>query len=260
MPDAPAIHPAAACGFDAQAQAYARGRPDYPPALDAWLRDTLGLHAGRSVVDLGAGTGKFVPRLLATGARVTAIEPVAAMRAVLQADWPDVPALAGTAEAIPLPAASVDAVVCAQAFHWFANPTALAEIRRVLRPGGRLGLVWNVRDERVPWVARLTELVRPHEGDAPRYHRGDWRRLFPFEGFGPLHEAHFAHGHTGTPEQVIVERFLSVSFIAALPPAEHQAVAAQLRALIAGEPALAGHAAVTFPYDTAAFCCRRDDA
>ncbi len=149
------------------------------------------------------------------------------------------------------------AVVCAQAFHWFANAAATAEIARVVAPGGCLALVWNVRDESVPWVARLTELVRPYEGDAPRFHTGAWRRAFPAPGFEPLEEASFPHAHVGPPDVVIVERFLSVSFIAALPPDERAAVERRLRELIATEPALAGNERVAFPYRTVAFRARR---
>src|SRR5690606_37054894 len=103
--------------------------------------------------DLGAGTGKFVPRLLETGARVVAVEPVAAMRAEFARRHPGVELHGGSAEAIPLADASMDAVVCAQSFHWFATARALSGIRRVLVRGGVLGLAWNVRDETVPWVA-----------------------------------------------------------------------------------------------------------
>src|SRR5262249_26246894 len=149
------LHVAAATGFEAGADAYARGRPDYPEALDGWLRDMLGLGSGKAAMDLGAGTGKFTPRLLGTGATVMAVEPVDAMRARLAHDLPEVRALRGPAEAIPADDASFDAIVCAQAFHWFATPTALAEIRRVLKPGGTLGLVWNLRDFSVDWVAAL---------------------------------------------------------------------------------------------------------
>lgn len=251
------LHPAAATGFTSGADTYAKGRPDYPAALSAWLHGTLRLGPGRAVADLGAGTGKFTGLLAATGAAVTAIEPVDAMRARLAASLPGVTALAGSAEAIPLPDASLDAVVCAQAFHWFATPAALAEIRRVLKVGGRLGLVWNVRDEATPWVAALTRIMNAHEGDAPRYHTGAWRTVLPAEGFGPLHEDVFAHGHTGTPEQVILDRTLSVSFIAALPEAERAGVAESVRDLIARTPELAGRSEVTFPYRTHVYWCER---
>src|ERR1700754_5087682 len=122
------VHRSAADGYTANADSYVRGRPDYPPALAGWLTDTLGLKPGALVVDLGAGTGKFTPRLIATGASVIAIEPVATMRAKLAAALPEVEALEGTAQSIPLDDASVDAVVCAQSFHWFARHDALREI------------------------------------------------------------------------------------------------------------------------------------
>ncbi|BCM82162.1 class I SAM-dependent methyltransferase [Methylobacterium indicum] len=251
------LHPAAATGFASGAETYARGRPDYPGALGAWLRDTLRLGPGRRAADLGAGTGKFTRLIAATGAEVTAIEPVDAMRDRLAASVPGVTALAGSAEAMPLPDASLDALVCAQAFHWFSTPEALAEIRRVLKVGGRFGLVWNVRDDATPWVGELTAIMNAHEGDAPRYHTGAWRRLFPAEGFGPLHEDAFPHGHTGTPEQVILDRTLSVSFIAALPETERARVAHDVRTLIARTPDLDGRSEVTFPYRTHVYWCER---
>ncbi len=104
-----AIHQAAAQGFASQADTYARGRPEYPAEIDTWLRGTLGLSAGRTVLDLGAGTGRFTRRLVETGATVIAVEPVAQMRAQLAVALPSVQALEGSAEAIPLPDASVDA-------------------------------------------------------------------------------------------------------------------------------------------------------
>ncbi|WP_422775132.1 class I SAM-dependent methyltransferase, partial [Pseudomonas aeruginosa] len=166
-------------------------RPDYPPEIAAWLRETIGLHAGMTVIDLGAGTGKFTPRLLETGAQAIAVEPVPQMLEKLSAALPQVKTLAGTAEAIPLPDESVDAVVCAQSFHWFATPQALAEIRRILKPGGKLGLVWNMRDARVGWVRKLNQIVDRHEGDAPRFYTGEWPKFFPFKGFEPLQEQVF---------------------------------------------------------------------
>jgi SAM-dependent methyltransferase len=247
------IHQAAAEGYAVGADTYVRGRPDYPVEVGAWLRDSLGLEPSMTVLDLGAGTGKFTARLVATGARVIALEPVAAMRAKLVAAVQGVQALAGTAEAIPLPDASVDAVVCAQAFHWFANKAALDEIARVLKPGGRLGLIWNMRDARVSWVARLDAIVNAFERDTPRYYTGAWRRAFPHAGFGPLTETHFGLGHTGHPDDVIVQRVHSTSFIAALAPEAWAGVERQLRELIAATPALNGKTEVTVPYETAAF-------
>jgi SAM-dependent methyltransferase len=250
-----AIHHAAAEGYAADAESYVRGRPDYPPEVEAWLRDDLGLREGKTALDLGAGTGKFLPRLRATGARVIAVEPVAAMLAQLRAAHPDIEAREGTAEQIPLADGAVDAVICAQAFHWFATAAAVTEIRRVLRPGGVLGLIWNVRDESIAWVAALSRLMAPYEEGVPRYHRQEWRRLFPAPGFGQLQERHFHNSHRGPSERVILDRILSVSFIAALPAIERDKVAAGIRALIEASPELAGREEVAFPYDTAAFSC-----
>jgi SAM-dependent methyltransferase len=246
----PSIHHAAAEGFAAGADLYARGRPEYPDEISAWLRDGLGLHPGNVAIDLGAGSGKFTGSLLRTGASIIAVEPVPQMREKLARTWPDVPVVEGTAEAIPIPDGAVDAVVCAQAFHWFANAAALREIHRVLKPGGRLGLVWNRRDLSIEWVKELDAIIRRHQGDAPRYANGEWKRVFPFTGFGPMRTAHFRHDHTGTVENVIIDRARSTSFIAALPAEEEGRVVAELRSLIAATPELAGRDSVTMPYVT----------
>jgi SAM-dependent methyltransferase len=254
------IHHAAAGGYATAAASYVKGRPDYPPAVSAWLKDSLGLGPGASVLDLGAGTGKFTPRLLDTGAAVIAVEPVPAMLAKLAAALPQVTALAGTATAIPLPDAAVDAVVCAQAFHWFATPAALDEILRVLKPGGKLGLVWNLRDASVPWVARLDAIVNQAEGDTPRYYTGAWRQVFPHAGLTSLQESHFSHGHTGSPEDVLFNRVRSTSFIAALPPQERQRIDEAIGRLIASEAALQGRQTISVPYQTAAFVAQKQAA
>ena len=252
------MHEAAAKGFAKEALAYARGRPEYPVAVDQWLRDALQLDHTRTVVDLGAGTGKFTRRLLATGANIIAVEPVPQMLAQLTRILPNVAARSGTAENIPVNDAAVDAVVCAQSFHWFASKAALAEIHRVVKPGGHLGLIWNVRNESVDWCAAMTAIMESYQGDAPRYSSDEWRKLFPAEGFGPLREQRFRNGHTGHPEQVIVERVLSTSFIAALPRPQQLIVAARLRDLIAMTPALNRREEVTVPYQTVVYSCQRD--
>ena len=143
-----------ALGFDSTAAAYERGRPDYPPAAVEALVEALAIGPASTVVDLGAGTGKLTRLLVPTGARVVAVEPLAGMRAELATAVRGVEVLDGTAEAMPLGDGRADAVVAAQAFHWFADHQSLSEIHRVLRPGGGLGLVWNVRDQSVPgWPA-----------------------------------------------------------------------------------------------------------
>jgi SAM-dependent methyltransferase len=258
MSDSMRIHAGAAEGFAAGARLYVAGRPEYPVEIEGWLRDDLGLAPGRSVVDLGAGTGKFLSRLRATGATIFAVEPVAEMRASLVAANPDAVALSGSAESIPLPDAVLDAIVCAQSFHWFATGAALAEMRRVLKIGGVLGLVWNVRDESVGWVADLTRLLEPFEGETPRFGNGRWRDVFPAEGFSALKERRFPHAHVGPPERVIVDRTLSTSFIAALPPDQRDRVAVRIRELMAATPSLAGKSEVAYPYATRAFSCIKE--
>ena len=257
--DTPHVHHAASEGYTKGADTYAKGRPDYPPELAAWLTGDLALGPGKIAVDLGAGTGKFTPRLVETGAQVIAVEPVAKMREKLAATLPQVDVREGTAQRLPLDDASVDAVLCAQSFHWFASRESLAEIRRVLKPGGHLGLVWNVRDARVPWVAQLDAIVNAREGDAPRYHTGEWRNAFPADGFSELEERHMPHGHTGSAEDVIVTRVHSTSFILALPPEQWAEIERDVRALIASEPSLASRDVVTVPYVTYAFRATRID-
>lgn len=250
----------------AQAMAYVRGRPDYPVAVEDWLRRELGLGKGKVAVDLGSGTGKFLPRLTATGADVIAIEPLAQMRSQLVALHPEVDAREGRAQAIPLADASVDAVTCAMCFHLFATGDALAEIRRVLKPGGALGLLWNIRDAATPWVASIIDIMAPYDHGAPRfqsgawsthYESGAWRSVFPAPGFSKLRDKTFANDQTGSPESVIIDRVLSVSAIAGLPRAERERVVARIRDVIAATPELAGKQQITFPNTTHAYGCRK---
>jgi SAM-dependent methyltransferase len=252
------IHPVAAEGFSRGAVTYAHGRPDYPTALLSWLRTALLLSEHSAAADLGAGTGKFTGLLMQTGADVVAVEPVEAMRAQLIQGFPGIRTVAGTAEATTLDTGSVNAVACAQAFHWFASREALQEIHRVLAPEGVLGLIWNVRDESCDWVAELAALVAPYEGNTPRFHTGSWRVAFTDEFFSPPEATVFPHQHVGTAQEVIVDRSLSVSFIAALPSAEKAIVAQKLNALIDTHPQLKGRSEITFPYRTHAYRCVRN--
>jgi ubiquinone/menaquinone biosynthesis C-methylase UbiE len=147
--------PAWARSFGSVADAYDRGRPSYPREAAAWLVGEQPV----TVLELGAGTGKLTAALVALGHDVLATDPDAQMLAILNRDLPEVRTAIASAEDIPLPDQSVDVVVCAQAFHWFDLDRALPEAARVLRPGGRLALVWNQRDERIPWVRRLGALI-----------------------------------------------------------------------------------------------------
>jgi ubiquinone/menaquinone biosynthesis C-methylase UbiE len=235
------IHRAAAEGFSRSAEAYERGRPDYPDAAIAYLVELV--RPGATVLDLAAGTGKLTRPLVAAGLRVVAVEPVAEMRAALPG------ALEGTAEAIPLGDGSVDAVTVGQAFHWFDGDAALAEIARVLRPGGLLALVWNRRVDTDPLNKAIEELVAPYRGDTPG-HRGPWRAAFDrTSAFTPLEEAAFEHPVVQDADS-LEARVGSISFIAALDPAERAGVLERARAI-------AGDGEVTIPYRTEVLTCRR---
>jgi len=245
----------ASLGFAAGAAAYERARPAYPEAAVAWLlRDVA---TGARLLDLGAGTGKLTAMLVGRVADVFAVEPVAQMRERLAAALPSVRVVAGTAEAIPIADASLDAVLVAQAFHWFRAEEALPEIRRVLRPGGRLGLVWNARDRSVTWVNETAAIV-DHYGDAIRRHEsGAWRTAFTgLSGFSTLEEAEFGNEQEVSADQLL-DRVASTSFIATLPDAERAAVLERVRAVIESDPATRGRERFAFPHRTRVYCCKR---
>lgn len=253
------VHRAAATGFADGADIYAASRPAYPAEALNWLRDRMAIGPDSRVVEVGAGTGLFTRLLLDTGAAVVATDPVPEMLGHLASALPGAETAVATAEALPIAAGSIDALVCATAFHWFATPQTLAEFCRVLRPGGALGLIWNVRDDDVPWVRRLSEITDRYQDDAPRQKSQAWRGVFPAPGFTPLHETTMRHDHVGPPEDVIVGRTLSTSFIAALPDDRRANLVDEVRALIAATPDLAGKSEVRFPYVTRAYDCRRVD-
>jgi SAM-dependent methyltransferase len=151
------LHPAAQHGFSAAAELYQQVRPSYPQEIHAWLTEQLHLNANSHVIDLASGTGKFLPYLIPHSGQLTAIEPVTEMLAQLKLAYPLVETLQAFSDHMPLPSQSIDAVLSAQAFHWFANLDSLKEIHRVLKPQGHLGLVWNQRDTQVDWVNALAE-------------------------------------------------------------------------------------------------------
>ena len=258
------IHDRARQGFGraGAVAAYERGRPGYPEDAVAELVRLLGVGPGATVLDLAAGTGKLTRQLLATGAALLAVEPVAAMRdrlarALDPGPGPRAWVVGGTAEAIPVRDGSLDAVTVGQAFHWFDAPRAAAELHRVLRPGGRLGLIWNVRDESRPPVAEIDAILDRHAGDAPRYRDGRWRAAFDAgDAFTPLNERTFHHLHH-LDRAAVLDRFASISFIAALPDADRARVLAEIDQVIAAEPSLAGQDRIGLPYRTDLYWCRR---
>ncbi|MGY4682902.1 class I SAM-dependent methyltransferase [Micromonospora aurantiaca (nom. illeg.)] len=244
--------PTAALSFGAAAAEYDRFRPRYPEAALRWALDGL---LDAQVVDLGAGTGILTRELLAlTGpvAHVVPVEPDPGMRAQLAAATPGTTALASSAEAVPLPDGSADAVLAGQAYHWFDRERAHAEVARVLRPGGTFAPVWNIRDERVGWVAELSRIA--HLGD----NAGDVTQRYSDFGaaFTAVEVGEFPHATTLTPDEV-VGMLHTRSFWLTADTDERRRVDAELAELFAGHPDLAGRDAVELPYRTMVLRARR---
>jgi SAM-dependent methyltransferase len=253
------VHDVAASGFDREAEVYERARPSYPPEAVAWLTDRLGIAPGRTVVDLAAGTGKLTRLLAPLGATLLAVEPVTGMSAQLRRVCPGVPVAAGTAEALPLATGALDAIVVAQAFHWFDAEAALREAHRGLRPGGRLGLVWNARDRSADHVDRLWSIMDRVERRAPWRDHEQWRDSAAYldtPWFTPMVEATFHHEQHLTPDDVVA-RFRSVSHVAVLPAAQREAILDEVRAVLDEHPDTRGRDTVVIPYRVDAFACER---
>ena len=231
-----------ASSFGPAAVSYAEHRPDYAPAAVRWALEPA---PGPRVLDLGAGTGKLTGTLVALGADVVAIEPDPAMLAELRRALPGARAVPGSAEAIPLPDASIDAVLVGNALHWFDMAVAGPEMARVLAPGGVLAGLWNVLDDRVDWVAGL-ERVAGSAAIGPRDTLTNWRAataglLFPehLRAAGPPEQAEFAHGQRRTAES-LVATLMTRAGLLVMPERERVATLGRIRAFLAGAPETAG--------------------
>jgi ubiquinone/menaquinone biosynthesis C-methylase UbiE len=248
------VNPVASVGFGKLAATYERGRPSYPEEALALLARELGIGPGCRVLDLAAGTGKFSRLLVALGADVVAVEPVKGMRDQLVANVAGIEVVDGAAEAIPLDDASVDVVTVAQAFHWFDAPAALSEMARVLREDGGLSLIWNERDESVPWVNELSQIIhwnvrKPYDTEI------DWcATVDRSERFTPARHAHFAYVQM-LDADTLVERVESTSYLAAMTHDERAPYEARVRALVAefSSP-------FALPYDTHVYWCSKRPA
>jgi SAM-dependent methyltransferase len=250
----PDLHPVAARGFADSVEAYRKSRPSYPPDAVAWIIDALGIGPGRTVVDVGAGTGKFTALMVRSGARLIAVEPLDRMRAALTAELPGIEAVDGTAESLPMADSSADAIVAAQAFHWFDRPRALPEFARVLRPSGRLGVIRNDLDTSVDWVADFNAIVSPPRTVTPLPSTAAEGDLSPW--FGERHGGTFTHTHMHDRASLMT-RVESMSFVAVLASDERSAIFRRVAALIDGHPQLAGRETFALPYVCAVFWTER---
>jgi SAM-dependent methyltransferase len=249
------VDPRAASAFASGVDAYDRGRPSYPADLVAGVAAELGLSRASRVLDLGAGTGKLARVMAPLAGRVVAIDPSLAMLAELRRQLPDVEAVVGTAEAIPLPDESVEAVFVGEAFHWFRTARACAEIARVLTPGGGLALVWNRArwsEQQHCWLDAFDALVKPHRRAAGEFPAGDgqWKSLLEDTGlFGPLSLAETDYQHRVSADD-FVALVASWSWIANLPEQQRAALLTEIRAVVAG------HAPLTLRYRTEIYWTR----
>lgn len=226
--------------FGTAAVAYARHRPDYAQAAVRWSLDGA---PGPRVLDLGAGTGKLTATLVALGAEVSAVEPDPAMLTELRSALPVVRALRGSAEAIPLPDASVDAVLAGNAMHWFDMDVAAPEITRVLAPGGILAGLWNVVDDGVDWVAGLAK-AGGSAAIGPRDTPDGWRAetadlLRPGTGvpsrFGRPEHAVFPHGQRRTADSLVATLATKAGLLV-MPQPDQEATLARIRTFLASRP------------------------
>lgn len=228
--------------FDRAAELYERARPSFADAAIDWV-----LPAGAArVLDLGAGTGKLTASLVDRGLDVVAIDPSPNMLAQLSAKLPDVDARIGSAEAIDLPDAGVDAIFVGSAFHWFARPAADREMARVLRPGGRVGLMWNLRDPASPTARAFEQAPRDYQSSPERNSEAaelaaDW--------FTPTERRDFPHQQVLTPER-FVELVASRSYVIAMPDAERTGYLDRVREYVRTEPELAGRTEFSLGYLT----------
>lgn len=262
---APAVHAVAAKGFDSDSQLYENARPSYPAAAVAHLQTELGLVPSEShVVDLGAGSGKFTRLFLRQHYHLLAVEPSPSMRAVFASVLPTIPIKDGTGTSIPVENGSQDAVVVAQGFHWFANIEVLQEIHRVLKPGGRLGLIWNLEDkDSAKWVESLRDLYEKYEMGSPQYRLGLWKQVWETEEakelFTELQEAHFQHVQLCSDDMVWA-RVASKSYVACQSNEDKAALKEQVSGVLSAASDLERDPAfglVKYPYQTDVFWCEK---
>jgi SAM-dependent methyltransferase len=224
--------------FGAVATAYEELRPNYPEDAVRWCLAPAGADVpDLRVLDLGAGTGKLTAQLVSLGASVTAVEPDQSMLAELRRQLPEVPAFLGSSESIPLPDASVNAVVCGQSMHWFDLDLALPEIARVLVPGGVLAGLWNSDDDRVEWVAGLQAAAEDATSPALSKRRTATAAVkfeeVPF--FTTTARAEFSNSQRRTADS-LADTIATHSQFLVMPAPERERVLAKVRTYLASRP------------------------
>jgi SAM-dependent methyltransferase len=234
--------------FGSEAWTYETGRPDYPiQAVDWLLQPVVGGERSIRVADVGAGTGKLTRAAVELGAAVVAVDPDPKMLAVLRDNVHGVPTFVGSAEQLPLPDASVDAALFGQAWHWADPARGSAEVARVLRPGGVLGLVWNIRDESEPWVARLTEVMHGSHAEE-MLAEGEPPVTEPFRGL----ESREWRWTRPMNRETLLAMARSRSYIITATPADRAAIEVRLAALM-DEIGAVDDDVVDLPYVTRAY-------
>lgn len=241
-----------AVSFGAAAAEYRAGRPEYPAEAVRWLIERVDPATGR-IADVGAGTGKLTRAVIAAGASaVVAVDPDPVMLAALREELPDVPTMEGTAENLPFDDASLDAVILGQAWHWVEPVTGSLEVGRVVRAGGTLGLIWNIRDTSVEWVNRLTEIM----------HRSNAEILIDEGGpvvsdpFGELEQSSWSWTRAMTRDDLF-SMARSRSYMITADVEERAAVEQRLHELF-DELGVVDDATIDMPYVTTAFRARRN--
>ncbi len=250
------MHPVSAGGFAAAAGVYARSRPTYARGAIGLLKSSI---PDGEVLDVAAGTGILAGQLVRAGCNVMAAEPVQEMNAQMRRSLPEVPSVAAVAESLPFVSGHFAGLTVAQAFHWFDAGAALKECARVLREDGVLALLFNVRDESVPWVARLTELMEEHSGGRPYTDRRErsWEEVVADSGlFGTPIVERFANP-VGSSPRALLDRVRSTSFVAVMEPDAREVLLGEVSELMRNTPELAGRETFEYPHITESYLWAR---
>lgn len=254
------IHPTAEHGFRLGAERYASSRPNYPDDIVVWLKNTLDITPASQVIDLAAGTGKFTHYLKQATTHITAVEPVQEMQQHFIKAHPHVEIVTAFSDGISLPSQQYDAILSAQAFHWFAHQKTLGEMHRLLKPNGHLGLVWNDRDFSIDWVQELAELLKPFEHGTPRFYHQSWKKAFQHQPYFKLEsEQQFCYVHRSTVDKVVSQRLLSTSFITLLPLQKQAVLKKHFERIIFKYLGKKPHDEIEFPYITYAYHFQKID-